>query len=269
MEVKLINLTADDGKEYTAVAFRDTAASGDAQEQIDAAYAERDAALEAKAQAEETAANAIAEKEAAVAECTEKHFSTIKTGDGSETFSVNVPFEPDFISVFSYNPVTASTSKAVMCIALDLMALSRDVGLLTVCDTSTGVVKQYALGLRYTGVFGDVDETHGPRYTRLEDGTIIFSNLPYSAKNATGAIFRKDREYVVLAQKYTTKSKKTLIEEFIESLRGKTLTLSLGKKIIVECYPGADVINAETGESENSEWNELLSRVQNCTITLE
>jgi len=106
MEVKIMAVTADDGKEYQTIAFRDSedvqeqidAATKDLQEQLTAAQAAKEAALASVEAAREE--GILQGEENARAECAAKHFTAEFTGDGGTEVTLSeCDFDPDFITI--------------------------------------------------------------------------------------------------------------------------------------------------------------------------
>lgn len=112
MEVKLLELTADDGHIYKAVGFRDTGATS---EDAAAAYEEgRAAGYEAGYDIGKTDGNAegvAAGREAAEAECAAKHFTAEFVGDGTGVAVLpNLFFAPTRVAVSCVSQTSGSPS---------------------------------------------------------------------------------------------------------------------------------------------------------------
>ena len=204
MELKLVTLTADDGKEYNAIAFRETGgtADGDAQEQIEAALAERDAAL-----AERDAA--VADREAAESECASQHFvTTITPSETSGTLTFKVPFAPDFVTVYAKDQAgfdafvldeTNNPDNIPGVFILIFIPGAATIGGFAVArrrettDKATGAAS-------YTQQYGNVSE----RCKQAENGDVTLTGIkfkPTSASSYLDASFIKGIDYTVVAAK--------------------------------------------------------------------
>ena len=112
MEVKMMTVTAENGKEYQMPVFRDSddvqeqinAATKDLQEQLDAAQTAKEEAL---ASVETAREESYTQGEAkARVECAAKHFLQVVSGDGSGEITFGpVSFDPDAVEVICFRGV--------------------------------------------------------------------------------------------------------------------------------------------------------------------
>ena len=156
-------------------------------------------------------------KSAAAAECQAKHFTTVIEGDGGDTLSFNVPFEPDLISVTGYDPTVLLEENNAMQLIYDLRAFGIMGGMVLISMVNSS--KLAAL----TSV------SALSRYSREADGTVTIRNIKDTGMK-TGGIFRPNVMYSVSAVKYTDKTDRQRITAMVERLTGKgSLTVNRAK----------------------------------------
>lgn len=200
------------------------------------------------------AANVPLVYEAGGADCRTKHFAATVLGDGSGMLQVKIPFAPDYIAVNSYDPLVMATAGCNLNFCADLRAVSHLAGVVTASRESS----PYSAGLSHSGL--------EVRYTRDADGTVTFYDMP-CADGATAGRFLAGAAYVVIALKYTDKTDRERVIEFLQRLTEESGALTMSRKIVTGAFPGADEENSETGESMNEEWNRLKQQyAPNCTI---
>lgn len=225
MEVKLLELTADDGHIYKAVGFRE---SDDVQALIDEAGAEGKA--EGKAEAE--------------AECAEKHYVGSFVGDGTNTATFNIPFKPDIVVISALHPGAYGTNYAYASMWFDLKSFGWIVGVVHAHKSENNRISS----LQKTGA-----SAHAC-FSWAEDGTVTL-NAP-----ATDGFFIDGATYYVSAVKYTDKTDKEFLDDYINSLEG-TGTARLSAARVDSVYQ-----NASAGTSED--WNALTAAKSGWTFTL-
>ncbi len=188
-------------------------------------------------------------------DCEGRHFVTTVTGGGGRALEFSVPFTPDCISVFCYDPRAVAQSGAVLQFCADQRGL---------CNVA-GVIMSAREGSPYHAAL-----THGGLQTRLTvaGGKVTVKDLP-STLGATHGVFPLGLSYVAMAQKYTEQTDLERLTAFMQALAGKSGTFTLSKELVTEVFHGADTENTATGESMNEDWNALKRQyAANCTIAL-
>ncbi len=150
--------------------------------------------------------------------CAEKHFILCFTGDGNTSATFHVPFEPDVLHVFGYDPLGMNLTGAVMDFSYDRRAFGLLVGF-ALYGSGAGGVRNAALG----------SSAVPKRYRRAPDGTITVFDL--GGTTAT-AVFARGVVYTVVAVKYTEQTDAERIAAFVDRLTGSgTVTLQQEKVV--------------------------------------
>ena len=140
--------------------------------------------------------------------CHLRHFSTVMTGDGSESLQFKLPFTPDAIQVICNDPRILFQSYTVSFLNLDLSGL----GYIAAVANSAHNGNLLNFAMTTVSVHNRVQEA--------EDGTVTISNILDLAGSENPCVFGKDLTYVVIATRYTDKTYRQRYEEFVESLTG-------------------------------------------------
>lgn len=178
---------------------------------------------------------------AAAAECRVKHYVATVVGDGSTAIYFDLPFEPDFICVTGFHPINYTEAGSVLMFVADMSSLA--------ARWSIGSARLASGGSdSYVLKPSSVRE----KCFRMSDGRYTIQNLPTSFGST--AFFSRGIGYVVTAVKYTDKTMKERIREYVQSLTGSgTATL------------GIDAVNAAFTDEE---WAALIAIQPNWTFTL-
>lgn len=172
-------------------------------------------------------------------DCVEKHFVHNFVGDGSDTATFHLPFEPDEIQVFGFDPTVINTGY--------LMAFSYDLRAFGIC--AGYVYYGNSKGGATATIFSDAKAKL--RYSRTEDGTATVKGI--GASNAV-VNFGAGFPYTVAAVKYVDKSDKERITDFVNRLTGSgTASLQQAK------------VNAAFTDDE---WAALIATKPNWTFTM-
>ena len=174
---------------------------------------------------------------AALAECQEKHYVTAFTGNGSGEATFDMPFVPDFIAVSNMTAYSIKEIGRILYLLYDV----RTVGILA------------GAGLTITSESGGVKalmmtETKAKSRFNFENGTCTLTDL-------AEYFFANGEKYIVAAVKYTDKSDKERITEYINALPDSGGSTALSK------------IKKEANFSD-AEWAALIATKPNWTITL-
>lgn len=189
--------------------------------------------------------------------CIAQHFVTKVKGDGSTALRVKVPFVPDYVAAICFDPLVVAQPGHLMNFSIDLRAISYMAG---VCTSTRN-------GLPYSSILSHVGL--GNRYAVDEDGTVTVVGLP-SGEGPYAGRFLAQSEYVFVAAKHTQLTDAARIEEVMQLISGRSLSLIMSRKIITGAFPGADEEDAETGLSKNEQWNSLKQQyASNCTIAFQ
>lgn len=137
--------------------------------------------------------------------CKNNHFVTTITGDGTESLSFRLPFEPDALQVFCTDPRLLYCQYAVAFFNADLMGLGLAAAIYqTILDRN---IVNTAM----------TTNTVGSRVSRAEDGTVTLTNI---TDKGTACVFALGLPYTVVASRYTDKTLRQRYEEFVNSLTG-------------------------------------------------
>lgn len=142
---------------------------------------------------------------AEAARCAAKHYVAVIEGNGETSISFHVPFEPDFLVVMCYNPRAWGGGGGTL------------VGQFVYDIRAFGMVSAQAVVYQSDGGKSQLMTPSSvlSRYSRAEDGTITLENV-----GSTTGSFAAGMGYIVTAGKYTDRTDKELITEFVRSLGG-------------------------------------------------
>ena len=154
---------------------------------------------------------------AAEALCGQKHYVTTVTGNGTTSLSFHVPFTPDSLLVF--------VSEVGMYAKLDAKTMFFEMGQFDLAGFGMigGMYKVF-----YNNKENNLSVTTTSmltRYAQDAEGIVTLQNLIINSISTTvPATFIDGAEYVVVAAKYTEKSDKERITEYVRSLTGSGST---------------------------------------------
>lgn len=153
--------------------------------------------------------------DAGVAICATKHFVHGFVGDGSNSVSFYVPFEPDAVWIIGFDPTYNKAPYALGSFCYDRRAFG----------FAAGIV-QYGLASGSSTSQAMTTKTALNRYSRTEDGTITISNL----HSTSPVVFYSGYVYTVVAVKYTEQTDTERITDFVNQLENSgTVTLNQAK----------------------------------------
>ena len=182
-------------------------------------------------------------KAKAEGQCALKHFTAEFYGNGGNSHTINIPFEPDVITVFGYAPTLLTGTNQVFIFTADLRAFGIAGGYAVIHSTGTAM-----LSVMFT------TKSISSRYSRADNGDITLSNI--STGDGEKGSFASDIKYTIVAEKYTDKTDKELITEFINGLNSSgTGTLTLSKTKVNAAFTDA-------------EWNTLIANKPSWTFVM-
>lgn len=171
-------------------------------------------------------------------ECKAKHYVMEFTGDGTDSVTFQCPFEPDAVIVLGFDPFAYFKTGGIMSLTFDMSAFGR-----RGCSYFT------------TPDRGSVGSPKGAKNLIAKSGENQYTISGIVVGSTTG-IFFSGSKYQVIAVKYTDKTDKQRITEFIESLpSGGTDSITL--------Y--ADKVNAAFSETE---WSALIATKPTYTFVM-
>ena len=142
--------------------------------------------------------------------CAAKHYLQNFVGDGSGAHSFHVPFEPDMVLIMGFDPLVLYTEGNLAVVRCDIRAF----GLL-------GGFTQYAVGNGAISNTAYATNTVPTRCFRAEDGTITVKNI---GPSGTPVQYGAGILYTAIAVKYTERTDKELITDFVHRLTGSGKT---------------------------------------------
>lgn len=149
--------------------------------------------------------------------CAAKHFVHNFVGDGSNTATFCVPFEPDEVQVFGFDPTSLSQSNCLLEFCYDLRAFGQCVGFLQYVKSASAGMTSTAFSAR----------TAVQRYSRADDGTITITGIGTSSAVIK---FGEGFVYTVVAVKHAEQTDKERITAFVNRLTGSgTVSLQQAK----------------------------------------
>lgn len=174
-----------------------------------------------------------------VSGCVQQHFVQNFVGDGGTSRSFQVPFEPDFIQIFCFDPTVINKASVLASFFYDQRAFGLYAGTYQY-GSGSGSLKN--------GAFSTTSAS--TRYVRAEDGTITVKDFASNAAVVYGA----GLPYTIIAVKYAEQSDKERITSFVNGLTGSgSVTLNQAK------------VNAAFTADE---WAELIGTKPNWTFNL-
>ena len=141
--------------------------------------------------------------------CEKKHFTTVVPGTGEGSLSFHVPFEPDLLCVSGLWTATLTEKNNLIAFVCDLRNFGQ-IGGFSTSHTTGNTVKLTS----YTTI------SVLSRYSRQENGLVTLANITTEANSGVNSIFSDQIQYTVTAVKYTDKTDKERITEYVESLTG-------------------------------------------------
>lgn len=168
---------------------------------------------------------------------TSKYATALVTGDGTNTISFAVPFEPDAVFVTYHGANVFAVSNSLLQAVFDFRSFA----------TSSGMYRVYREGKFLQGA---VSNANGRDYFRYADGVCTVEVLA-----SYGTPFLSGTQYVCTAVKYTDKTDKELLAEEISLLPNDSRTVQ---------YSRDRVYGAVTEE----EWAEIIGGKNKITFSL-
>lgn len=183
--------------------------------------------------------------------CAAEHFTAQVSGDGSTALSFACPFMPDMLQVAGSDPRAFKKSNVIAVFAADLRSVSVVAG--NSASYRSDSNSMIYLGLATSGLKSKV---------LYEDGILTLTGLPGISTTAKG-YFLKDAVYTVSAVRYTDKTDRQLLEEFVLSLTGSG-TVSLCAAKVAAAFETAS--GAADGQS-SPDWKALTNQRPDWTFT--
>lgn len=168
---------------------------------------------------------------------TSRYATAFVTGDGTNTISFAVPFEPDAVFVTYHGADVFAVANSALTAVFDFRSFAEQAGVLRVRRNSSNMQ-------------ANVSAATGKTVFNVADGGCTVT-LP----SAYGTPFLNGTQYVCTAVKYTDKSDRELLEEEIALLPNTARTIE---------YSSARVLSTLT----QAEWETLISTKQGITFTL-
>lgn len=189
---------------------------------------------------------------ATAADCAARHFTAHFAGNGENSFSLAIPFDPDMVCIVCHSAYTNVTTLAGAW--LDLRFNRRNAA-------------RYAMHFMYIPAGGNRTNVRVAADTARQLLSYSDGMLTLSAPNDTlkQVFWRSDCMYILTAVKYTDKTDKELVSEEIALLpdTGGTVEYSLIRiNEIFETVAGAN------DGAASVEWEALVATKPNWTITL-
>lgn len=182
-------------------------------------------------------------KAEAESKCSLKHFTAEFYGNGETSYTINIPFEPDAITVGGYSPTLLTGKNQVYLFIADFRAFGMAGGYAALHLTGT------SMG---TSIY--TSKTVSDRYSRSDNGDVTLSNIVLT--NGAIGTFASDIKYTIVAYKYADKTDKELITEFVNNLPSSgsgSLTINKAK------------VNASFTDDE---WNALIATKPSWTFAM-
>jgi hypothetical protein len=139
--------------------------------------------------------------------CNSRHFTAEFMGNGQGSYVINVPFEPDAIALFGWEPTLLVGSSNIALCNIDLRAFGLGAGVYYVQNTGT----DFAGALMTT-------KTYKNRYSRAENGDVTLQGMNITTPFKASGVFGSNIKYKLVAVKYTDKTDKARITDFVNSL---------------------------------------------------
>ena len=148
--------------------------------------------------------------------CATKHFVHNFVGDGNSTHSFCIPFEPDVIQIFGFDPALFNTPYALAVVICNMAAFGL-LGGMTYYGSASGGMANMA----YTST------AMRTRYSRTADGIVTIKNI---GGTTADVVFATGFPYTAVAVKYVEQTDKERITAFVNRLTGSgKVTLNQAK----------------------------------------
>lgn len=179
----------------------------------------------------------------------DRYFATEFYGDDTNSITFKVPFEPDEIVIMGWEPRSLLAGKKVVLFVCDIGSFGMGAGYFAIKSAAAGTTINNALM---------TSNSYLQRYSRDEEGNITVCFDPEKETNINfHGIFASDVKYNVVATKYSTKSTKERLTDFVNDLSttesGKSVTVN--KRMVNEAFTA-------------QEWTDLIATRSNWTFTL-
>ena len=168
---------------------------------------------------------------------TSKYATAFVTGDGTNTISFDVPFEPDAVFVTYHGADVFAVANSALTAVFDFRSFASNAGVLRVRRNSSNMQ-------------ANVSAVNGKTVFNVVDG-----NCTVTVPSAYGTPFLSGTQYVCTAVKCTDKTDRELLEEEIALLPNSARTVE---------YSSARVLDTLT----EAEWQTLIATKPNITFTL-
>ena len=182
--------------------------------------------------------------EASTENCSARHFVTEFYGNGQRAYTLNIPFEPDMIVLLGLDPMVFVGSSSIAICAIDLRPIGMAAGVFYLQDT----------GMTFYGTLM-TSQSYKTRYSRAANGDVTLQGLTSSSPVVNG-VFNKNIKYKLAAVKYTDKTDKELITDFVNGLPSD--------------YSGSVTMNKEKVDASftSAEWSALIATKPNWTFAM-
>lgn len=173
--------------------------------------------------------------------CVTRHYTEIKRGDGTNVFSANCGFEPDYFAVFSFAGYPLSLGNTVQCLVYD--------------RRSMGQYASYRLTTNESAAQSSsrISNVASAKQFTYADGVMKYDGSVSTV--ASSLVFDANTDYIVVCVKYTDESDAEIITREVNALpdTGGTVTFSQIK------------VN---GAFTDDEWAELIATKPTWTFNL-
>lgn len=175
-------------------------------------------------------------------QCDLKHFTAEFYGNDKTSYTINIPFEPDVITVGGYDPTNILATDNVFLFTADLRAFG----------ITGGFLVSHRTGTNFSQLM-NTSKSVLTRYSRADNGDVTLQNL---TAHDTECVFSSNIKYTIVASKYTVKTDKERITEFVNGLSSSgSGSLSINQ----------DKVNAAF---TTAEWNALIATKPNWTFAM-
>ncbi len=182
-------------------------------------------------------------EQAAEAACEARHYTTVLPGNGTTELTFPLPFQPDFVCLFGFDPTAMATINNVMLFTYDLRALGIMAGFAVRSNGGTSVANA-----------AQTWASAGRRFQWAEDGTATIKEIRTNTSDENPAVFSSNVMYTVAAVKYTDKTDRERITELVNGLTGS------GQMSITKAKVNAAFTTAE--------WEALIATKPDWTFAL-
>lgn len=176
--------------------------------------------------------------------CNARHFVTEFYGNGQMAYTLNIPFEPDLILLMGMDPMVFVGSSNIAICTIDLRPIGMAAGVYYVQET----------GMVFYGTLM-TSKSYKTRYTRAANGDITLQGMTI-ASPAVNGVFSKNIKYKLAAVKYTDKTDKEMITDFVNNLpSGSSGSVTMLQEKVNACFTTA-------------EWSALIATKPNWTFAM-